>query len=465
MNYIKYGFLTVLLFTAGYTIAEPAKGLINYPPVNDVTLPNGLRVMLIEHHEQPTVSYRVVVRAGRIDGPLGKEGLADLTARLLQEGTLSMTSDQIADKIAEIGGELSISSQSNYTTIGLNILSEHSRAGFDILADVILNPVFPPQGINRVKKEMLNTVNMDFTDKDKIASNHGQLLLFGSEHPLGRANTKNSLEGISPKDIRDFYQRYYCPNNSMLLVIGDFSKEQMLAQITEKFGSWKQAEPRQRVQPKPDFTKKGKFRVVDKPDMTQAVIYLNQWAISSKSPDYYEYLLINYVLGGSDFSSRLMSAVRAKGGKTYAIGSRYDMNFDYGILSITTSTRNQEMLNTYQLIQTELKKLIDKGITEDELVKAKAYISGAIPLQLETPASIADKILKAIMRGFTIDDLSKEVINYNSITVDDVNRVIKEYIKPENMNIVIVGDAGKIEKQLTQVGTYEKIYYKELPVR
>ncbi len=461
MDYIKYGFLVVSLLVAGYAGAESAKELINYPPVNDITLANGLRLMLIEHHEQPTVSYRVVVKSGRIDGPLGKEGLADLTARLLQEGTLSKTSDQIADKIAEIGGKLNISSQSNYTTFGLDVLSQYSSAGFDILADIILNPAFPSQGIKRVKKELVSDVDLELTDNYKIASNHSRLLLFGAEHPLGRANTKKSLEGINLSDIRDFYQMYFCPNNSMVLVIGDFSKERMLAQVTEKFGSWKQAKVKQRVQTRPDFAKKGKFRVVDKPDMTQAVIYLNQWAISSRSKDYYEYLLANYVLGGSGSSSRLVKAVRAEGGKTYGIGSRYDMNFDYGILGISTSTRNQEMLNTYQLIQTELKKLVDKGITEEELVKAKTYMAGAIPMQLETPASVADKILKAVMRGFTIDDLSKEVIYYNNVTADNVNHVIKEYIKPENLNVVIVGDVRKIEKQLTQIGVYEKVYYKD----
>lgn len=461
MNYIKYGFLAVLLFAAVCVGAEPAKELINYPPINDVTLPNGLRVMLMEHHEQPAVSYRVLVKTGKIDEPLGREGLADLTARLLQEGTLSKTSDQIADEIAEIGSELNISSQANYTTFGLNVLGQYSLAGFDILADIMLNPAFPSQGIKRVKRELVSAVDLELTDKSKIASNHGQLLLFGPEHPLGRVNTKKSLETISPGDIRNFYQKYFCPNNSILLVIGDFSKEQMLARVTEKFGPWKQAEVRQRVQTRPDFAKKSRFRVVDKPGMTQAMIYLNQWAVNSTSPDYYEYLLANYVLGGSDFSSRLTNAVRAKGGKTYDIRSRCDINLDYGVFRITTLTRNQEMLNTYQLIQTELKKLVDKGVTDEELLKAKAYMAGSIPLQLETPASIADKILKSIMKGFTIYDLLKEVINYNSVTVDGVNRVIKEYIHPEKLNIVIVGDVGKIERQLTQIGTYEKVYYKD----
>lgn len=460
MNYIKYGFLAVLLFVAGYVSAEPVKKLINYPPINDVTLPNGLRVMLMGHHEQPTVSYRILVKTGKIDEPLGKEGLADLTAQLLQEGTLSKTSSQIADQIAEIGSELNISSQANYTIFGLNVLSQYSLVGFDILADVMLNPAFPSQEIKRVKRELISAVDLELTDKSKIASNHGQLLLFGSEHPLGCVNTKKSLEIISPKDIRDFYQKYFCPNKSILLVIGDFSKEKMLAQITEKFGSWKQVEVGQRVQTKPDFTKKGRFRVVDKPGMTQAMIYLNQWAVNGTSSDYYEYLLANYILGGSGFSSRLTNAVRAKGGKTYDIKSSCDINLDYGIFKITTLTRNQEMFNTYQLIQTELKKLVDKGVTDEELLKAKAYMAGSIPLQLETPASIADKIIKSIMKGFTIDDLLKEVINYNNVTVDGISHVIKEYMHPEKLNIVIVGDVGKIEQQLTQIGDYEKVYYK-----
>lgn len=462
MSY-KTVLLLVFIFAINSVFAGQPAGWVNYPLVNDITLPNGLRVMLIENNEQPAVCFRVLVKTGKIDNVAGKYGLAELAAQMMQEGTKSRTSDQIAEQIAVIGADLDISSQAECTIFKFNVLSQFAETGFDILADIMLNPSFPLQEFKRVQKEFMTAADLELTDNYRIASDYGRFLLFGADNPLGHANTRKSLKAISLKDMQGFYQKNYHPGNCILLVIGDFSQEQMLERIKEKFGLWKSASAEQKLQTRPDFDKKGKIIVVDKPAMTQAIIYLNQWAPDSRSSDYYEFLTANYVLGGSDFSSRLMNAVRAKGGKTYYIGSRCDINLDYGVFSIMTSTRNQELFDTYQLIQTELKKFINDGIDANELIAAKSYTTGAIPMQLESADAIANKILNSLMKGFTVDDLSHEVINYNNVSLDSLDSVIREYIKPQNMNVVIVGDIRKIKEQLTKIGNYEKVYYKNLP--
>ena len=464
MNHIKCIFLVIWLILAGYVYANSAD-IIEFPDRTDFTLENGLRVILIEHHEQPTISYRFLVKAGVIDNPLGKEGLAEVTGELLWSGTSSRTQDEIVDTIALIGSTINILTRSHYTTVGLDVLKRYSEVGFEIFTDVILDPVFPSRELKRLRKEYINYAKLELTDNHKIAFNHGDFLLFGPQHPLGRVKTEKSLKGLNGKDVRTFYRRFFCPNNSILLVIGDFSQQEMLDRIKNKFGQWEKAEVAERIQTKVDFSKSTSIRAVDKPKMTQAVIHLKQWGIDSGHEDYYAYQLMNYILGGGGFSSRLMEVVRAKGGKTYGIGSRYVGNFDYGVLSITTSTRNEQLLNTYQLIQSELKKLIDEGITAEELSKAKAYKTGSIPLQLEAPGMVADKVLKAIVNGFTIDDLSKEIVYYKRVKIEDVNRVIKEYLHPEKLNIVIVGDVKKVKWQLEKIGHYEEVYYKSSLVK
>jgi len=464
VNYIKYGFAAILFCISGIVFASDGQ-LIKYPPVKDITLPNGLRVMLIEQHQQQTISYRLLVRTGRADEPIGREGIASLTADILQEGTVTKTSDQIADEIAGIGSSLSVSQYPAYVVFGMDVIKQYSQNGLELFSDIIINPSFSSQGFKRIKNKMLNDVDLDQTDNDTIAFNNGRNVLFGSENPLGRTNTRKSVQAVTLNDVQDFYRNHYCPNNSILLVIGDFADGQMLMDLTMKFGHWQPTEIAHRFQTSPDFSKKGRIRIVDKPGMTQAIFYLNQWATESTDSNYYSYLVANYVLGGSDFSSRLVKAVRAKGGMTYHIGSRCDIHSDYGVLSISTSTRNQELLNAYNVIRQEMEKLINTGITEEELQKAKDYISGSIPLQLESPAQVAGKILNAIMQGFTIEDLSKEVAGFNSVTVDDVNRVIKEYMRPERLNVVIVCDVKKVESQLTQIGEYEKTNYKDSPCK
>jgi len=463
VNNIKYVLAVILLCVSG-VYAGPDEKLI-YPSIKDVNLPNGLRVLLIEHHEQQTISYRLLVKAGKADEPKGKEGIAGFTSRVLQEGTQSRTSEQIADEIASIGTSLGVSSMPSYVVFGMDVISQYSQDGLDLFADVILNPTFPSDGIKRVKKEMLNSVDLDQTDNDTIAFNYGRSVLFGCVNPLGRTNTKKSVNSISTKDIHSFYESHYYPTNSILLVIGDFSNDKILKQLTEKFGGWKQSQKAERMQTKPDYAKDGRVLIVDKPRMTQAVLYLNQWATVSGNSDYYEYLLANYILGGGDFSSRLTNAVRAKGGMTYPIGSYCNIHWNYGVLSISTSTRNQELYNVYKLIQSEIEKLNNEGVTAEELQKAKDYVSGSIPLQLESPSQIANKILNAIMQGFTVDDLSNEVINFNKVTVEGVNNVIKKYMNIQKLNTVIVCDSKNVKSQLQQIGDYEQANYKNAPCK
>jgi predicted Zn-dependent peptidase len=463
VNKIKYAVAVVLfVFFVNYSKAEER---IVYPAIKDVNLPNGFRVLLIEHHEQKTISYRMLVKAGKADEQLGKEGIAGFTSRMLQEGTQARTSDQIADEFAGIGSGFNISSMPSYVIFGVDVINEYSQNGLDLFSDLILKPTFPADGIKRVRKEMLNSVDLDQTDNDTIAFNFGRAILFECKNPLGRTNTKQSIRSISAKDIGNFYESHYYPANSIMLVIGDFSSEEMFKQVNEKFGEWKQTETAKKAETKADYNKKGKVFIVDKPKLTQAVMYFNQWAVTSGDEHYYEYLVANYILGGSDFSSRLMTAVRSKGGKTYHVGSYCNINRSYGVLNISTFTRNAELYNTYKLIQSEIERLNKDGITEEELRKAKDYFSGAIPLQLESPSQIANKILNAIMLGFTVDDLSREVINCNKVTADGVNGVIRQYMNIGKLNAVIVCDTKSVKEQLKQIGEYEQVSYKDNPCK
>jgi len=463
VNKIKYAIAVMLLIIVSSYLN--AQNMVVYPAIKDVNLSNGLRVLLIEHKEQKTVSYRLLVKAGKADEQLGKEGISGFTSRMLQEGTNTRAADQIADEFAEIGSSFNIYSMPGYVIFGVDVINEYSQNGFDLFSDLILEPAFSADGIKRVRKEITNGIDLEQMDNAAIASNFGRALLFGCETPLGRTNTKKSVRSISSKDIHKFYGNYYNPANSILLVIGDFSSEEMYKQINEKFGVWKQTQRVQRIETKPDYAKDGKLLIVHKPKMTQARMYFNQWAITSSDEHYYEYLVANYILGGSDFSSRLMTAVRSKGGKTYSVGSNCNIHRSYGVLNVSTFTRNAELLNTYKLIQSEIDRLNNEGITQEELRKAKDYFSGAIPLQLESPSQIAGKILHAIMQGFMVDDLSKEVINLNKVTVEGVNEVIRQYIKVQKLNAVIVCDTKSIKEQLKQIGKYEQIGYKKNPCK
>ncbi|MCD4830477.1 MAG: insulinase family protein [Anaerohalosphaeraceae bacterium] len=417
--------------------------------------------MIITHRAQPAIFYKLIINAGKINNPLDKSGLSQLTAHLLTESTKKNSADEIAETLAEIGASLNVNGNWQRTTLSLNVLSQYAEIGLDIITDAVMFPAFKPEEFKRLKNQFITNSKIDLENNWTLSSAHGNFLLWGPKTPLGFTRSPKSLKKIRIKDVKQFCETNYTPNNATLFVIGNFSKNDMLEKIKRKTSTWQKAP--QAVQPKIEMAinRQPQVRVVNKPDMTQTVIYLNQWAIKSNSPDYYQYKLLNYILGGSGFSSRLMTAVRCDGGKTYGIGSRCYLNMDYGFLTIQTSTRNQEFFNTYQIITEELKKIIASGFTEDELAKAKTYMAGAIPLGLESPGAIANKILNGKFNGFTIRDLENEIISYDSVTIEQINAAVKKYLLPANMNLVIVGDIEKIKDQLEKIGPYKQVFYKD----
>jgi len=327
----------------------------------------------------------------------------------------------------------------------------------------LLNPSFPGRELKRVKRDITNNLKLEQTYAQSIAAKHLRLLLFGPDHALGRASTVSSIKRLGISHVKGFYAKHMRPNNATLLVIGDFDSESMIAQIQDRFGPWERGDLEPDIPTPSTFTGQGKIRVVHKPGATQAFVHLNNWALPCDHPDFYAYRLMNYILGGGDFSSRLMQSVRSQGGKTYGIRSTYMSSTDYGILDIQTATRTHEFLSTYRLILSELERMVEQGVSATELKKAQAYYAGSIPLQLETPDAIAQKLLIGVLNGFTMNDLSQEVVRLKRVQVSDVNRVIKTYIKPESFNVVIVGDARALAEQLRPIGQYERVHYKSQP--
>jgi zinc protease len=463
-NLFIAGFFFFISFS-GWSYAQEELPLINYPEFTDITLENGLRVLVSEHHEQLAVFFRMLVKIGSRDEKIGKEGLIELMAGLLNKGTIARTSEEISEIIDGIGGRLWVSPNTEYTVISSDVLSEDLETGLDLFADVILNPVFPKKESKRVKKEIIAGIKSSYSDPFTIASRHAAFLMFGPDNRLGREITEKGIKKLKIEDVRIFYEKYTLPNNSILLVIGDFSTSEILQKIKEKFLNWERGKPNNRKQITSKEISGIKFRFVHKPDLTQSIITINEWGIKSKSEDEPAYRIMNYILGGGSFSSRLMTVVRSEGGKTYGINSRYETHPDYGTFRIRTFTRNQEVAKTYNTVLNELDKFINEGITEKELDKAKSFYLGNIPLQLESPGSIANRVLNGLYNGFALEDLRRELIELNKVTLEDVNKAAKKYLDSRNFVLVIVGDGKEIRSYLSDIGEFEEVKYRDQIVR
>jgi zinc protease len=430
---------------------------LEYPEFIDVTLNNGLRILIAEHHEQPAVFYRILVRAGLRDEPEGHEGVAELTAALVNQGTNTRSAGEIMEKIDAIGGYIRTSVNQEYTVIGCDVLAEDFIEGLNLFSDIVMKAIFPKKEFKRHKKQVITDVRRSEFDPILRARGHALNMFFGTVNRLGKEKSIKTLRRTKVSDVRAFYRDYYVPNNSILLAIGDLSKKEMLGFVLDLFDTWRNEKlnPRKAIfSTSPDHAR---IRLVHYPDLTQGTIVILQPGVPSRDPELPAFRVMNYIFGGGKFSSRLMTVIRAEEGRTYSISSWEESYPDFGTFWISTSTRNDEVINTYKLIQKELKKLIQNGVTEEELRRAKSYYSGNMPLQLESPQSIALHVLGGLYNGSTLEELRRQPARINEVTLEDVHRVAKNYLDANAFVLVFVGNRKALGKNLDEIGEIEYI--------
>jgi zinc protease len=478
----------LLLFSTGQPDMVP---LLRLPEFTDTTLANGLRVLVAEDHQQPAVFLRLLVKAGERIEPRGKEGLAGLTAALLDQGTGTRTAEEIAEAVDSIGAKLQANALAEYTSVGCDVLSKDIRTGIDLFADVVQTPVFPGRELARLKQQQTAELRQVRSDPTTIARNHALNLLFGSEDRLGRVRTERSVRSIRTEDVRAFHQQHFRPDNALLMAIGDFQAGEMLGQLTERFGRWEapcrqaggirsngcgQVPENSKGQPRisgssvrnsgtvPDFAERNqrdnpqfrpRFRFVNKPDLTQGTIAIIGPGIEERNPDRLAFQLMDYILVGGSFSSRLYSVIRAQEGRTYHVGGLRSHLSDCGIWGLWTFTRTEEIVSTVERLQAELAKFIQDGVSDEELAKARSFYLGALPLSLESPHAVAVRVLDDLFYGTPLEEQREELQRLAAATRADVNRVAQRWLKPDQFQLVIVGNLAGVKSELERLGRYE----------
>jgi len=375
-------FLFLMLSSVSIIAAQEIK----LPPIRKATLDNGLKVIVIEHHELPVVAFRLVIKSGSSVDPPGKAGLADFTARLLRKGTKTRSATQIAEEIDFVGGSLSAGADRDASFVSSRVLVKHFDVGLDLLSDVVLNPTFTEDEIERLRKQTLAGIKQKKDDPESVAEDKFREFLFG-DHPYGQPveGTEESISAITREDVVQFHRKYYVPNNAILAVVGDVKGDEVLKKVKAKFSRWKGGEV-----PSPSFTQpppiKGyQILLVDKPDLTQTYIKVGHLGIERKNPDYFAVRVMNYILGGGGFASRLMDEVRSKRGLTYGISSNFDRYKLRGAFEVSTFTRNDSTAPAIHAIIEQIKRIRTEEVTDKELADTKSFYTGYFPLQFKTP--------------------------------------------------------------------------------
>ncbi len=405
------------------------------------TLDNGLRVIIVEHHELPTVAIELLVRAGSVNDPQGRSGLAYLVAQLLREGTDLKSSLEISEEIDFIGGTLRVECDYDSTSAGTTALAKHFRTVLEMLSDVTRHPAFQPREVELQRDKAITSVKRERDNKRTIASRHFTEMLYGT-HPYNHPpiGTTEGLSSITAEEIAQFHKRHYLPNNSILTVVGDIEPAEALAAVKNVFGNWRRAEVQNPTLPPVPKIDGYRIRLVDKPDLTQTEIRIGHLGITRTSPDYFSLLLLNNILGVGP-TSRLYTNIRAEKGLSYGVRSRFDARGLRGPFSVRTFSRNETALEALWLVLDELRRLKSGGVTEEELNGARSYYIGHFPLSLETPTQIASKIIEQEFYGLPEDYLDKYLDNVRSVSREDVNRAAKRFLNPQNLIIVLVSRA------------------------
>jgi zinc protease len=382
----------------------------------------------------------LLVKASQLNEPKDKAGLANLTAELLTEGTKNRKSTDISDEIEFIGASLYVSAISDYTTVTLSVLKKDINKGFELFSDILLNPTFPQGEIERKKELIKGSLKQQVEEPSFLAGRAFKQEVFG-EHPYGRLieGSVETIDNIKREDLVRFYSDYFLPNNSTLSVVGDLRYDELDGLIKQYLGEWKKKDVPLKVAKKIEERKIKKVVKIDK-DLTQANIILGNLGICRENPDYYAVSVMNYILGGGGFSSRLMQSIRDEMGLAYDVHSFFAASKEEGIFQIGVQTKNESANTAIDEILKQVNRIRKENVSDQEISDAKSYLTGSFPRRLDTNRKIADFLASVEFYNLGLDYAEKYSIYINSVTKDDVLRVAQKYLDPEKYVLVVVAN-------------------------
>lgn len=415
-------------------------------------LPNGLHVYLLERHALPVMAANLTVLAGSDTNPTDRPGLAAFTADMLGEGTTTRPALKLSEDVDRIGAELATASTSDYSTVSIRSLKRNAGGALELLADVALHPAFAAAEIERVRKRRLTALLQERDNPNQLANRTFVRALYGSEHPYGftEVGTEESTQAITRNELEGFWKRGYLPANSALVVAGDVSQAELRALATKYFGAWK-GEGRPSTPPAAPEPGTRRIIIVDKPGAPQTALRVGHVGVARSNPDYVPLQVMATELGGL-FSSRVNLNLREKHGYTYGAFATFQWRRGPGPFAAASSVRADVTAPSVHELFNELERIRSSEMTADELAVVKDNLSRGLPRQFETSQFATDTVRNLFVYNLPLDYYNTLPAKVESVTAADALRVAKQYLAPENMVVVAVGDRAKIQPELEKLG-------------
>ena len=435
--------------------APPAVGEapdVVLPALQEFTLDNGMRVLLMEKRDVPLVQLNLLIGAGTARDEPASPGIASMTAAMLDEGAAGRSALEIADAFEVLGARFGVGAGTHSSSMSLRAPSQRLADALGIAADVMLRPDFPDAELDRLREERLTSLLRRYDEPNAIASTLFSQTLYGADHPYGRddAGTVASLRAMTTQDLRAFHQRFYRPNNVTAIVVGDIDRATAERLLERTFGEWERGDvPRERIADAEQVSGR-MIHLVDKPGSAQSVVQLGRIGVPRSTEDYFALEVMNVILGGS-FTSRLNQNLREDKGYSYGARSAFAWLPFAGPWSASAAVQTQSTGPAIAEFMKELRAM-HEPIPDDEVERARNFLAMRYPAGFQSVAGIAGRLGELVQYGLPADYFNRYVANVLSVTNDDVERVAREYIDPENVTIFVVGDREVIEQQVRDLG-------------
>ncbi len=448
--------LIALLFIPASFISAQEKELppeggtpknFNLPDKEVVQLDNGLKLVMIPYGAIPKASILISVKTGNINENEGQVWLCDLLADLMQEGSTSRTAQQIADEVAGMGGNLNIGVGPHTTSLSTSVLYEFVPDAIELMADVLRNPKWPEEELDRLKNDMKRSLAVQLSRPRAQAMRDFYATLY-PDHSYGRVFPGESqIDSYTTSDIQNFYDMNFGAQRTTIYVAGNFDKSAVKDAVENAMSDWQEGQAAE--YPVAQAVTSNKIQIIDRPGAPQSTIYFGLPVPDPSHPDYLALDVTNSILGGS-FASRITSNIREDKGYTYSptsvLAANYKTGLWYEMADVTTEHTGASIAE----IKKEIERLQEEPPSAEELDGIINYESGIFVLQNSTPRGIIGQLIFLDTHELDESFLKNKVANMLAVSPEKVSELTRKYIKPENMTLIVVGDKEKIEDQIQQ---------------
>ena len=434
----------------------------NLPKAERTVLSNGVVVYLLENPELPLVRASALIRTGSVFDPPGLSGLAELTAKVLRNGgTLFQTPQTINQTLEMTGAQIEFSMEMEWGSASLFARKQDFPRVLSIFAGLLMDPGFDPSQVDLAKKARIEAIRRSNDNPEEIAYREFRRALYRG-NPRGGISTLESIEQIQRGDLIAFYRKFFQPNNILLGISGDFRKKEMIESLEKAFHGWSRALVEVPFIPLPS-PQEGKSIYYASKDLPQSTLLLGHLSLPLDHPDYFSFQVLNFILGGAGFNSRLTQEIRSDQGLAYAVGSFYRGRVGYGVFGTFCQTKSRSTHKVISLLYEIIEEMKKNPPGSEALDWAKNALINQFIFSFTSSAEVAQQQMKLEYDGLPSDYLEKYQERVSAVTVDDLSRATREHLHPEKSILMVVGKGEDFEQPLSSFGAVQQIELKKYP--